>query len=157
MPASKIVNVDEARRWISEGRPYSWIIETYRDKYGVESTPAMWSNFRRRQGLEARHVRDENLIPWRIEEPHRGAYLLEMLRYEARRRAGNQMRPIEERRLASFRQNLANTDAVVHYEPESDVGFHYVPRREGIDQDLIREPARKTKMTRRPQPEGAGS
>ena len=54
MPASKVVNVDEAKRWIVEGRSYQWIIGQYRDRYQVDTTVTMWSNFRRRQGIGTR-------------------------------------------------------------------------------------------------------
>lgn len=149
MPARKIVNVDEARAWIVEGKSYQWIIEQYRERYDVETTVAMWSNFRRRQGVSTRNVRDEGLIPWRVEAPHRRAYLAEMLRLEARARADAKLSDRERHRLGLFRANLAENDAVIHYDPESENGFHYVPRRAGIDHDLIRVPERTTKWTRR--------
>jgi hypothetical protein len=148
MPPSKVVNVDEARRWILQGKSYPWIIHQYRIRYGVQTTPAMWSNFRRRQGIEIRTTRDGDLIPWRVAPQHRGSYLLEMLRKEARIRAGNGLNQRESHRLALFKENLAGAGNVVHYEPAS--GFRYVPRRPGVDLDMIREPARRTKMTRVP-------
>jgi hypothetical protein len=149
VPASKVVNVDEARRWILERRSYQWIIAQYRERYQVETTVTMWSNFRRRQGIETRNVRDESLIPWRVERPHRGAYLAEMLRLEARQRVDAKLSDRERHRLGLFRASLAENDAVIHYDPDSENGFYYVQRRDGVDRDIIREPERPTKWTRR--------
>ncbi|MEV4642784.1 hypothetical protein AB0J80_36130 [Actinoplanes sp. NPDC049548] len=147
MPAKKIQNEDEARRWIEEGKSYPWIILEYKRKYGIETTAAMWSNFRNRNGIEIRYVRDDNLIPWRINDRDRRRYAVEMLRMEARRRAGVEMTPDELQHLESWKAGLAEKDLVVHYAPGTEKGFYYVKRRPGIDNDLIREPDQNQKMT----------
>jgi hypothetical protein len=43
-----------------------------------------------------------------------------------------------QRRVDAFLQRLKDQDAVVHYEPESAQGFWLVPRRHGVDTDIIR-------------------
>jgi len=50
------------------------------------------------------------------------------------------LRPIDLQRVTSWRLSLADRDLVVHYDPDTQDGFHYVPRRIGIDWDVIREP-----------------
>jgi hypothetical protein len=72
-----------------------------------------------------------------------------MLRQEARQRVDAKLSDRERHRLALFRANLAENDAVVHYDPDSENGFYYVQRRDGVDRDIIREPERPTKWTRR--------
>jgi hypothetical protein len=72
-----------------------------------------------------------------------------MLRLEARQRVDAKLSDRERHRLALFRANLAENDAVVHYDPDSENGFYYVQRRDGVDRDIIREPERPTKWTRR--------
>jgi hypothetical protein len=145
MPApSKIQNEGEAVRWIEEGKTYTWMVDKYREKYGIETTVSMWGNFRRRKGLDARIVRDDNLIPWAVQKDHRWHYAVQMLRMEARRRAGAEIGEDYERDLDSWLERLKEDNAVVHYDPDTDEGFFYVPRRPGVDKDLIREPGEKS-------------
>lgn len=144
MAESKIQNEDEAIRWMNEGRTYTWMIDKYREKYGIETTPSMWGNFRRRRGLQRRITRDDGLIPWAVKQEHRWAYPVMMLRQEARRRAGHELSDDYERQLNAWLEKLKEDGAVVHYEPDTEEGFFYVARREGIDNDIIREPEAAT-------------
>ena len=66
-----------------------------------------------------------------------------MLRVEGRRRAGREIRPQDEARLPSFKRDLTERGLVVHYDPDTEQGFFYVPARPE-DADLIRVPRRKT-------------
>ncbi|GGN40103.1 cytochrome c1 [Actinoplanes campanulatus] len=142
MPASKIQNVDEARRWILEGQTYAWIIEQYRNKYNIETTEGMWTNFRRRQGLPGRRVRNADLVPWRVKVEHSAHYYLQMLRFRARELAGTSLNEREEHRVRTFERSLTadGQDLVVHYDRETKAGFFLVPRRPGVDKSWIREP-----------------
>lgn len=146
MPASKIVNEQEVIRWFEEGRTYQWMIEEYRRKYNIETVPSMWGNFRRRRGLQRRIVRDDELIPWEIKRDHRWNYDLQMLRVEGRRRAGAELRESDVQRVNSWLAKLEEAQAVIHYEPETEEGFFWVPREPG-DDDLIRRP--KSGLTQR--------
>lgn len=140
MPRSKIVNEQEVIRWFEEGRSYNWMVEEYEKKYNLQVTPSMFGNFRMRRGLDRRISRDETLIPWEVKREHRWHYPLAMLRVEARRREGRELRETDAQRLANWKQSLAEQDLVVHYDPDTEEGFFYVPRRQGIDTDLIRVP-----------------
>jgi hypothetical protein len=143
MPASKIVNEQEVVRWFEEGRTYAWMVEEYKRKYNIETVPSLWGNFRRRRGLARRINRDDDLIPWAVKEEHRWSYPLAMLRAEARRRAGMELKDNYSKRLESWLQMLSDEDRVVMYQPDTDEGFFYVPRETG-DDDIIRRPALKT-------------
>jgi hypothetical protein len=149
MGASKIQNEQEVIRWFEEGRTYSWMIEEYRRKYNIDTVPSMWGNFRRRRGLDRRIARDDELIPWEVKREHRWDYPVMMLRREARLRAGFDLSEDEAHGLEIWKQNLAKEDAVVHYDPDTEDGWFYVPRRKGVDTDLIRVPERKTTQRRR--------
>lgn len=148
MPASKIVDEAEVLRWFEEGKSYAWMTEEYERKYNVSTTPTMWGNFRRRRGLSKRIVRNDDLIPWEVEERHRWAYPVVMLRTEARRRAGSKLTEADKLRLEAWLSKMGDDDLVVHYNPNTGQGFFYVKRRPNIDKDLIREPGHKT--TRQP-------
>ena len=147
MPASKIVDEQEVIRWFEEGRTYAWMIDEYKRKYNVETVPSMWGNFRRRRGLDRRITRDDDLIPWSVKPEHRWAYPVMMLRVEARRRAGLDLTEDMQNRLDNWLARLEEDGTVVHYDPDTEDGFYYVPRRKE-DTDLIREPEKKTTLRR---------
>lgn len=147
MPASKIVDEQEVKRWFAEGRTYAWMSEQYLTKYNIETVSSMWGNFRRRRGLDRRIERNDELIPWHVLPKHRWRYPVQMLRVEARRRAGFELREGELHKVESFLRFLDEHNAVVHYDPELDEGFVYVPR-EDTDTDIIREPKLKTTLRR---------
>ncbi|ONI83512.1 hypothetical protein ALI22I_34015 [Saccharothrix sp. ALI-22-I] len=139
MPASKIQDAQEVVRWIEEGKTYAWMVQQYKEKYGIDTTITMFSNFRRRRGLEPRIARDPNLVPWKVEDEHGWKTPLTLLRLEGRRRSGLPLRPIDVTRLDNWLEWLAEQGAVVHYDPDTPEGFHYVKREEG-DDDIIRRP-----------------
>ena len=140
MAASTIQDEDEVMRWFSEGRTYAWMSEEYERRYNITASASLWADFRRRKGLSRRVVPDTGLVPWHVEEVHRWAFGLAMLRMEARRRAGAALAPGDTVRLAGWRRELAGCGLVVHYDADIEQGFCYVPRRPGLDLDLIREP-----------------
>lgn len=144
MPASKIQDKAEVIRWFEEERTYDWMVQKYKEKYGIDTVPSMWGNFRRRNQLDRRLVRDDDLIPWEIQDQHRWRNAVTMLRAVARQRAGMELSERDAERLPGWLRTREETDTVVHYEPETERGFYYVKRRPGIDNDLIREPERKT-------------
>lgn len=59
---------------------------------------------------------------------------------ESRRRAGVSLTDMELARLEAFNDKLAKADLVIAYDPDTEEGFVFVPRRTGIDLDMIREP-----------------
>lgn len=140
MPKSKIVDEQEVMDWFDEDRTYQWMVDTYRDKYGIDTTISMWGNFRRRRGLARRVAWDDQLIPWKVHEDHRYAYPILMLRKEARRRAGFPLPAGVDREVDVWLRKMRANGTVLAYIPEIGNGWHYVPRRDGLDHDIIREP-----------------
>jgi hypothetical protein len=143
MPAGKIVDETEVIRWFEEGKTYAWMVEEYKRKYNIETVPSLWGNFRRRRGLARRITRNDDLIPWFVQEQHRWAYAVQMLRSEARRREGKELREMERLRLEAWLRGLERDQLVIHYDPDTEDGFFYVPREPG-DDDIIRRPKKKT-------------
>ncbi|MYT31763.1 hypothetical protein GTY73_23770 [Streptomyces sp. SID8354] len=145
MPAkSKIQDEQEAICWIEEGRPYSWIVDEYKKKYNIETSPSLWASFRSRRGLKRRTARNTDLIPWTVKEEHWFAYPLAMLRIEARVREGFDLREVDAKRHASWKKFLEEENAVVYYDADTEEGFFYVPREDG-DTDIIRQPKQATR------------
>lgn len=139
---SKMQDVAEFRRWYAEGREYRWMVDQYKEKYGLSVTPAMFSNWRARLGLKPRvAVRDETLIPWDVRLEHSWLSPMRMLRAEIRRRGGLELTPEQAARLDVWKGLLEGQDLVVHYSRDTEQGFFYVPRRDGVDDDIIRNPA----------------
>ncbi|WP_200209556.1 hypothetical protein [Micromonospora coerulea] len=145
MTASKLVDRDEFIRWYDEGMTYSWIIEEYWRKYGIEIGYGTISNWRHQLGLNKRAVRDTTLIPWSVRPEHRDHHILQMLRTEARRRAGEPVPADRLMKLEGWLRNLDEQDAVVHYDPDTAQGWWLVHRRPWFDRDLIRVPDRVTR------------
>ncbi|MGW8953513.1 hypothetical protein [Streptomyces sp. NPDC055709] len=143
MAKSKIQDEQEVIRWFAEGRTYQWMIDEYKRKYDIDTVASMWGNFRRRRGLDRRITRDDDLIPWFVLEHHRWKYPVAMLRVEARKRSGKKVSETEMARLISWKEMLEEENAVVHYDPDTEDGFFYVPREKG-DNDIIRRPKQKT-------------
>ncbi|MFE0771955.1 hypothetical protein [Streptomyces sp. NPDC058861] len=143
MPASKIQDKTEVLRWFREKRTYDWMVQQYKEKYGISTTVPMWAAFRRRNGLDRRNARADDLIPWKLREDHRHLYPVMMLRAEGRLRAKKPVSEAIMKKLASWKQSLEEDNLVVHYDPDTEDGFFYIPR-EDQDTDLIREPMEKT-------------
>lgn len=142
MGASKVQDEGEIKRWFEEGRTYAWMTEEYLRKYNIEIFPSAFANLRRRRGWDRRITRDDELIPWSVKDEHRWAYPVVMLRVEARRRAGRPLRDVDAARVEPWKKELLEKGLVVHYDPDTEDGFFYVPARPGIDTDLIRVPSR---------------
>lgn len=146
MSRDKLVNPDEFDRWWNEGKSYQWIVDEYQRKYDIEITPSTIGNWRARRGLERRQQTDLSLLPWKIERQHRYKHAPAMLRAEGRRRAGMPLSELQTALLNNWLRFMADEDCVVHYDPETEEGFFYVPRRKGVDTDLIRKPPHPTRQ-----------
>lgn len=144
MGARKIQDEQEIVKWFEQGKTYEWMVAEYRRKYNLETVPSMFGNFRRRRGLGRRIVRNDDLIPWAVNREHRWLYPVMMLRAAAAQREGKELPERTMERLERWLEERKAEDSVVHYDPETEEGFFYVPRRPGVDTDLIRVPDRKT-------------
>ena len=106
----------------------------------IKVTPESISMFRNRRGLQRSKARYTDLLPWTIQPAHRNLYVAKCLRLEGQRRAGGEMSAAKTAELQRRLDKLADEDVVVHYDPDTEAGWFYVPRRHGIDEDLIRNP-----------------
>ncbi|MBC7290731.1 MAG: hypothetical protein H5T83_05260 [Actinotalea sp.] len=135
-------DVDEALRWFHAGRSLDWVRQEYERRYNVETTAAMWELFVRLYVARERTARS-TVIPWDVREHHQWSAHLAMLRVEEWTRAGHWVTPSDVTRHAAWRQGLEAAGLVVDYDPASDEGFVLVPRRDGVDTDVIRDPSRR--------------
>lgn len=137
---SKIEDPDEIRRWIMEGRTYQWMVDQYREKYHKDVSRTMFSNFRALHGLPPRQSESlKAVIPWRIEDKHRNWGWDIHLHNAARLMDGLPVGEAQESAFRTWWEGMQANGWVVDYDPE--VGYYPTPRREGIDNGYIREPA----------------
>ncbi|TCC19971.1 hypothetical protein [Kribbella sindirgiensis] len=143
-PRTKIQNESEVLRWFEEGRTYKWMVEQYAEKYNIKIGETAFANFRRRHELKPRLAHGgSSLIPWSpVDRRWRWSYPIQMLRLEEKRRRGEALSKLNQEKLDAWLRERKAKDEVVAYLPDrpEEQGFYYVPRRPGIDNDLIREP-----------------
>lgn len=158
MPNRMLPDDATIRRWFAEGLTYPEMAERHLEENGIEMKAASFNVHCGRLGLPNRNVRRAALIPWTpIRPEHNNCYIINMLRRESARRSGAlkwvdpnhpDYSAYEVQRLNSWLQGLKEGNhgkgVVVHYDPETLEGFHYVNRRT-TDTDIIRAPkGRKT-------------
>lgn len=140
-PRRKIQDIPQFIRWYNEGLPYTEMAKRWTAENGEAITPTAFSNLRIRLGLGPRlATRDTDLIPWDVRAEHLVLLPMRMFHAKTRRDRRLPVSPDQLQRLAEWERLLEESNLVVHYEPNTDQGFFYVPAREGIDNGLIREP-----------------
>jgi len=144
----KIVDHSEVDRWIEEGRTFRWMAEEYLHKYALEVVPTMFSNYRARRGFPRRLTWNDELIPWEIKVEHRWGKPVWALRTEAKLRGGVRVPEDSAERLRKYKDQMDEDGVVIHYDPDTEQGWWLLPRRPGVDLDMIRVPARSTRKRR---------
>jgi hypothetical protein len=147
MARSKVIDEEEARQLLENGETYDNMVKLYRRKYGVETTPSMWSRVHKRLTGSARQVERASveLVPWIVRANPRGRKYLEALRTIDDLTDAEGVPEVlslpQERALSLYRirRELRESGEVIDYDRERNT-FRTVPRREGIDKGWIREP-----------------
>lgn len=80
-------------------------------------------------------------IPWALRPEHRNLNVPKMLRCAARLEAGETIGESNRKAARQFIEGLRLQGAVIHYDPEVAPYFFRVPRREGVDAWLVRDPS----------------
>ena len=143
MPAPRSLPSDSTLlKWRDEGLTHQQIADRVYDREGVRVTRSAVSVSLHRAG-ETHKVRYLEQVPWdRIKAVHNQEYPLTMLRSLARRNRGLPISQIQSERLDSWLERLGEEQAVVHYEPQSEHGFYYVPRQPEDGDGYVRKPSR---------------
>lgn len=134
---------EEVVRWYNDGRTFRWMAEEHERKYGRKPSIAAFQSVIRRRGLPPRSLRENPLIPWRVRREHQRKWTHTQLRNENRRRNGLHVNSSALTDLERWKIALDKAGAVVDYRRDTEEGYFLVPRRDGIDKDLIREPERE--------------
>lgn len=141
MPAERIIpSISILLRWRDEGLTHQQMADRVYSQTGKVVTRGAISAALSRAG-ETHRVRYDDTIPWdRIKIEHNQEYPLVMLRLLARRERSLPIAPDQEERLDSWLERLDREDAVVMYEPRSEAGFYYVPRKREDGEGYVRRP-----------------
>lgn len=136
----RIESEQEVERWYTEGRAFRWMAEEHDRKYGRKPTVAAFQSVVRRSGLPPRSLHSNPLIPWKVRREHQRKWTHTQLRNENRRRNGMPVNEAKLMELERWKIGLEKAGAVVDYRRDTEEGYFLVPRRDGIDTDLIRVP-----------------
>ncbi len=133
-----IPDLAELKRWlVNEGLSAQEASERYAAR--GERVPAGTIRVARHRNNWGRVIADHTrYIPWQIKPEHARRFDHVMLEAFSRRQQGMRNTPQREKELDRWLQRLDEQDAVVHYHP--DHGWVWVPRRPGIDGDVISMP-----------------
>jgi hypothetical protein len=145
MPAKRLLPSDSTlKKWVEEGLSHQDIVDRVLERENVVVSKSGVAAALSRAGLTNR-IRYDTHVPWTpIRPDHARAYPLTMLRYLARRDAGEQLLPQTEERLNSWLERLREEDAVVDYDYNSAQGFIYRRRKKGDHRDPPIRPPKKT-------------
>ncbi len=132
----------EMHRWAKRGLRNVEILRRLEEEHNIKVVRSAITNWKRRNGYTVRESTPERLelIPWRVAQEHSGDRLYRVLMSEVRLRSGKKLaRPDMLRRDRFFREMAEmDGDPVIAYDRTN--GWYLVPRRPGVDKDLIRDP-----------------
>lgn len=142
--ARRVPDADQLRSYLDRGLTHAEIAEAWLQDSGVRVSRSTVSMAVARFGLKNHspraHMRHSDLIPWHLDPEHVYKPEARLLRLEGRRRGGNSLREDELRWLENWKKELSEADAVIHYDRDTDEGFHWVSKadpRVVVYEDLI--------------------
>ncbi len=125
-------------RWMEEGLTHQQMADRVFKESGNKVTRMAISAAIQRYGLAGEGQRYDDMIPWTIRPSHATAQQLRMLRFLARRNRGAEMNESEVRQLDSWLKKLNDMGAIVAYDPDDDMGFHYIDKKYRDHRDKAR-------------------
>src|SRR5690348_2089893 len=147
------IDYKEAEQMLRAGRTQGEVAERFGVTQGAVSNAITRGNIKADTGRTGQRA-----VPWHPLRPeHRDKYLVRMLRAAHRRERGLKSAPVLEAMLDTFLRSMKEGGWVIDYDPENhpDEGFVRVPRRDGIDLGLIREPDLDNRGRRRRKPKAS--
>jgi len=130
------------RQWLAEGLTHQQMADRVYEQTGHRVTRAAVTVALMGYGLTSTKPRYKETIPWRVKVEHAKTYPIRMLRLLGKRRAGVDIPEDDERLLDTWLDHLATEELIVAYDPDDDLGVHYVDA-SFRDHDDIGIPIRK--------------
>jgi hypothetical protein len=147
MTAQKVPGEAKLREYLERGLTQAQIVDAWREDAAEDVSRSAIGMAIKRYGLKSARPRPryEDMLPWRVREEHLMHYDARMLRLEARRRRGQELKPDELSRLQYWRDELAQprpnegapNGCVIYYDENSAEGFLWIPREPEHGDDLI--------------------
>ncbi|WP_165218654.1 hypothetical protein [Schaalia sp. ZJ1691] len=138
----KVQDEAEALRLLrDEGYTYQQMVDFYLEKYGIETSTALWSRFLKKAngGDTPRLDRYESEVPWVTVDRPKNAHYASALRTFGRLSRGEAVPDAQVRMTLSLRQKMMAGNKVVDYDYDTAT-YKLVSRRDGVDTGWIRDP-----------------
>jgi hypothetical protein len=135
MPAPRILPDNATlRRWVQdEGLTHEQVTQRVYEETGQKVARSTVAAALHRAGLTKPQARYEREIPWRVKPQHAASYPARMLRNLGRIRNKGSLPEAEQARFESWLAMIEEEQVVVAYDPDSEVGFFYVPADQPTD------------------------
>lgn len=129
------------RRHAEKGLTQQQMVDAWEKESDIRVSRSAIAMAMSRLGVESAHPRPryEDTLPWHVLDEHKYNSQARLLRLEGRRRKGGNLTKRELSWLTTWRRELDAAGAVITYDPQTEEGFHWVPRTES-DDDIIRRP-----------------
>lgn len=114
------------QQWLAEGLTHQQMADRVYMQTGRRITRAAITVALMSYGLTSTKPRYKETIPWRVKVEHAKTYPIRMLRLLGKRRAGVELPEDDERLLDTWLEHLSNEHLIVAYDPEDDIGVHYI-------------------------------
>ena len=128
--------------WLAEGLTHQQMADRVYENTGRRVTRAAITVALMGYGLTNSKPRYKEEIPWRVKVDHAKTYPIRMLRLLGKRRAGVELSEEDNRLLDTWLDHLNVENLIVAYDPDDDMGVHYVDA-SYRDHDDIGIPIRK--------------
>lgn len=114
------------KRWQEEGLTHQQMADRVFEETGQRITRSAITLEMMKHGLSQPRPRYRETLPWRVSMDHIMAYPARQLRSLGKRLAGNELSAADEDLLNRWLAMLERDDLIVAYDPDDEVGFHYV-------------------------------
>ena len=112
--------------WLAEGLTHQQMADRVYEQTGRRITRAAITVALMSYGLTSTKPRYKETIPWRVKVEHAKTYPIRMLRLLGKRRAGVELSEDDNRLLDTWIDHLIVENLIVAYDPDDDMGVHYV-------------------------------
>ena len=135
----KILPDHLVQRLLREGKSYGEVVRYLEEHENIVVTRQAISAWRKRRGDDMSFLSPQ-AMPWKLRDEHRQLEPAKVIRWHARVERGDALTPADQRRYDRAMAHLREHDAVIHYDPDTEQGWFLVPRREGVDTGVVRDP-----------------
>lgn len=131
---------DRVKALVESGKTDTEIRNILESEDGIKVTRQAISAWRARRNVGSPPAEQLASIPWKLRPEHLMSEPARAIRYRARLDAGLHVPPEDLARVQRVEQRLAEVGGVLTYDRNTPSGWAIVPRRQGVDKGIIREP-----------------